>query len=199
MGERFRTMLVDPPWPQRNVGRYRDPQNGRPDRLPYPTMTLDEIGAVPVGELADTHAHCWVWTTNQFLGAGLGLLNRWGFRYLACITWVKPSGLGAWFVSRTQHLLMGYRGKLDMRERYRPTVLFANPVRHSQKPDCSYELIEAVSHPARLELFARKPRDGWACWGNELGNWDARRGAFSGDKRAVSRGLTEAPAHSEKP
>ena len=89
---------------------------------------------------------------------------------------MKPSGLEAWFVSRTQHLFMGYRGKLDML--YRPIVMFANSVRRSEKPGCSCELVETVSHPARLELSARKRRDGWVNWGNEVDGWDARQGDY---------------------
>lgn len=178
----YRTILIDPPWPQRQVGRFADPKNTRPDRLPYPTMSLGDIAALAVKPLAAADSHLWLWTTNQFLRPAFDLMAGWGFKYLTTVTWVKPSGLGAWFVSRTQHLLFGYRGRLDLRTRYRPTVLFANPVRHSAKPECSYELIEAVSHGPRVELFARSRRDGWDVIGNEI------------DGRDVTAALTETAA-----
>lgn len=44
-------------------GRHR---GGKVD-LPYERMTLQEIAAVPVGELAEDNAHLYVWTTNRFL------------------------------------------------------------------------------------------------------------------------------------
>ncbi|MBL8396058.1 MAG: hypothetical protein JNK99_15160 [Candidatus Accumulibacter sp.] len=42
------------------------------------------------------------------------------------------------------------------------------PEAHSEKPDASYELIEAVSPGPRLELFARRKRGDWHTWGNEV-------------------------------
>ena len=71
------------------------------------------------------------------------------------IQWIKPSGMGAWFIHRSQTMLFGYRRKLEMKTRFRPNIIEASARRHSQKPEKSYELIEAVSHPARLEMFAR--------------------------------------------
>ena len=46
-------------------------------------------------------------------------------------------------------------------------VSHGDPVRHSQKPEESFGLIEKVSPPPRLELFARGNRPGWDAWGNE--------------------------------
>lgn len=173
---RFLTILVDPPWPQERIRRFADPKHGRPDDLPYNTMTLEDIAALPVGELAADGCHLWLWTTNQFLRDGFDLIDACGFKYLAPITWVKPSGFGAWWAHRTQTLLMAYRSPCQFnRDRYRGTVLeTGQPKRHSQKPEESYELIEAVSDPPRVELFARPwsplfpVREGWKVWGNEV-------------------------------
>jgi N6-adenosine-specific RNA methylase IME4 len=131
-------------------------------------MTVDEIAAMRVADFAMPGAHLWLWTTNQFLEAGFHVMRAWGFRYLAPITWVKPSGLGAWFVHRTQTILFGYMPPLEMRERYKPTVINANARAHSAKPDCTYDFIESVSEAPRLELFAREQRLGWSTWGNEV-------------------------------
>ena len=138
--------------------------------LEYPTMSLQEIKNIPVAELADVGCHLWLWTTNQFLQCGFEVMESWGFKYLAPITWVKPSGIGNYFIHRTQTVLFGYKGKCVFPlARYQPTVVFATlPKRHSQKPTEIYELIESISPPPRLELFARNKRDGWDCWGNEV-------------------------------
>ncbi|HXI14803.1 MAG TPA: MT-A70 family methyltransferase, partial [Chloroflexota bacterium] len=40
---------------------------------------------------------------------------------------------------------------------------------HSRKPDNVYEYAEALPGPY-VELFARRPRAGWACWGNQIEN-----------------------------
>jgi N6-adenosine-specific RNA methylase IME4 len=49
------------------------------------------------------------------------------------------------------------------------SVVTAPRTEHSRKPDVFYELIE-TSYPARRygELFARRPREGWASWGNQV-------------------------------
>ena len=42
---------------------------------------------------------------------------------------------------------------------------------HSRKPDEMHEMIELVSYPPRLEIFARHRRPGWDTWGNETGKF----------------------------
>lgn len=167
---KFGTILLDPPYPETMLGKWK--KHKRPNNLPYPSMSLDEIRNLPVPDLADVNSHLWLWTTNRTLEAGFDILRHWGFRYLSPITWVKPSGFGAWFVSRTQTMLFGYRGKLEMMNRFKPNVLFAPSRKHSQKPECSYELIESVSPAPRLEMFARVERPGWTTIGNGIDGED---------------------------
>ena len=120
--------------------------------------------------MADIGCHLWLWTANSHLPAGFEVMKAWGFKYLAPIHWVKPSGVGNWFIHRTQTLLFGYKASCRFPlGRYKPNVFFTNdPKRHSQKPEESYALIESISPPSRLELFARVKRTGWDCWGNEV-------------------------------
>ena len=154
------------------TGRYDKSRQHRAETLPYRTMSLADIGRLPIPDLADTSCHLWLWTTNQFLRQGYDLAAKWGFKVLAPVHWIKPSGCGAWWVSRTQTLLHCYRGKLDMRAKLRPNVLFAPATRHSVKPPAFYDLIEDVSHPARLELFARNVRTGWTSVGDGVDGID---------------------------
>lgn len=168
---KYRTIVVDPPWPQPRVGRFANPRNSRPDNLPYETMSLDEIKALPVGSLAEPDAHLWLWTTDAFLREGFDVLDAWGFKYLAPVTWVKPSGLGAWFIHRTQVCLFGYRSKCSFPlARYQPNVLFAPALKHSAKPESFIDWVETISPAPRVELFARRHRLGWDVWGNESAN-----------------------------
>lgn len=158
MANKYRTILADPPYPQKMTGKYSI-RPKRNKRLPYPSMTLEEIKKLPIKELSEQGCHLWLWTTNQFLKESFEIMNSWGFKYLTTITWVKPSGLGNWFISRTQHCLFGYKEKCQFNKaRYRPTVFFANVEKHSEKPKEFYKLIESISDKKRLELFARKKR-----------------------------------------
>lgn len=167
----YRCILADPPWPQTGGGRrLRKREQARRTEFSYSSMSINEIETLPIGRLADVAAHLWLWTTNQHLESGFRVMAAWGFKYLAPIHWIKPSGQGSWFINRTQTLLFGYKQKCVFPlMRYRPNIIVTGaPVRHSQKPEESFSLIESVSPGPRLELFARQKRHGWDAWGNEV-------------------------------
>ena len=153
----YKTILADPPWPQRLSGKGEKRNDGRPrprckrNQLPYQTMTIDQIAALPIAGIAAEDCHLWLWTTNQFLHAGFHIMETWGFKYLAPIHWIKPSGLGNYFIHRTQTLLFGYRTKCKFHhKRYLPNIFEApTPQKHSRKPEESYQLIYQVSEPPR--------------------------------------------------
>lgn len=194
--KQYRCILIDPPWPMRMAGQYNKAggRHERPRVLPYRTMSMADIAALPVHEMAEEGAHLWLWVTNQFLEEGFQLIRQWGFKYLAPITWAKPSGFGNYFVHLTEHLLFAYKDKCQWNKaRYVANYYEENepiegkePIsqrfhwgrpkagQHSRKPAASYRLIESISDEPRLELFARpvtpmfpKP-DGWDYWGNEI-------------------------------
>jgi N6-adenosine-specific RNA methylase IME4 len=167
---RFQTILADPPWPQPLSGKRTRSKGGARPRLDYPTMTIAAIRSLPIGDYAGTGCHCWLWTTNAFLDEGYAVMRAWGFRPLAPIHWIKPSGFGNYVIHRTQTILLGYRDRCRFdRRRYFPNVLEApTPRVHSEKPEAVYRLIESVSPAPRLELFARRRREGWEAVGNEI-------------------------------
>lgn len=131
---------------------------------------------MPVGDLAETGAHLWLWVTNAYLRDGFDVMKAWGFKYLAPITWVKTDGVGNYFIHITEHLLFGYKDKCVFNKaRYiRNAYQWAKPKKHSAKPADSYKLIESISDAPRLELFARPaspmfPKlSDWDTWGNEV-------------------------------
>lgn len=168
--KKYLTIYADPPWQQKFCGKW-DNHKMLP-KLEYPTMSKKEILSLPISDIADTGCHLWLWTSNQFLRDGFDVMEAWGFKYLVPITWVKPSGIGNYFVHRTQTLLFGYKNKCKFsKDRYKPTVFFAGvPKRHSEKPSEFYDLVENISQPPYIELFARNKRDGWDSWGNEVTN-----------------------------
>jgi len=52
--ERFKTIVIDPPWDWGDEGDVNQMGRARPD---YPTMAVDEIAALPIGDLAEHDAH----------------------------------------------------------------------------------------------------------------------------------------------
>ena len=173
---KYRTILADPPWEQPMRGKWkRKRQGNHRAQLPYPTMTLEEIKALPVQDLSEVGCHLWLWTTNAFLQEGFEVMRSWGFTYLAPVHWRKPSGQGNYWIHLTQTILFGYFKKCEFNKaRYQPNLFEANPRDHSAKPFESYALIESISDEPRIELFARPwtpmfpIRRGWEVWGNEV-------------------------------
>lgn len=163
----FACIVADPPWPVKVTGAMAGRHKG-PRELPYKTMSVDAIAALPVRSISRSGTHLWLWTTNRFLRDAFDVAEAWGFRNLTTVTWVKPSGYGPYFASTTQHVLFGYRERcIFPHARYRPTHFVANPKRHSEKPDAFYDLARDISPAPRIELFARRAIDGFAAWGDE--------------------------------
>lgn len=82
-------------------------------------------------------------------------------------------GLGQYFRGLTEHCLFGIRGKLpykviDGKRQQGKTGFFEKKREHSRKPVQMREMIEKVSYPPFIELFARERFDGWDAWGNEI-------------------------------
>jgi N6-adenosine-specific RNA methylase IME4 len=173
----FATILADAPWRFQNSTGKVAPEHRRLRR--YSTMSLDEICSLPVAELAAPTAHLYLWCPNALLPEGLEVMRAWGFAYKSNLVWHKirkdggsdGRGVGFYFRNVTEVCLFGVRGKnaRTLAPGRRQVNLIATRKReHSRKPDEQYELIEACSPGPYLELFARSPRPGWRCWGDEV-------------------------------
>jgi N6-adenosine-specific RNA methylase IME4 len=173
---RFATILADPPWRFVNKTGKVAPEHRRLSR--YGTMTLEQITALPVADIAADKAHLYLWCPNALLPEGLAVMRAWGFSYKSNIVWHKirkdggPDGRGVGFYFRnvTELILFGVRGR-NARTlapgRRQVNFLATRKREHSRKPDEQYELIEACSPGPYLELFARGTRQGWTTWGNQ--------------------------------
>jgi N6-adenosine-specific RNA methylase IME4 len=161
----YRTIVIDPPWPERGGG-------GRGAQEHYDLLDTSEIADVILAAdpwRPDPDCHLYLWATNTHLPAGLELLARLGFRYITTLTWAKQSiGLGQYFRGQTEHVLFGVRGSAPIAPARRlSTLIAAHRGRHSEKPPRFYEIVEQVSPEPRLEMFARRRRVGWDVWGYE--------------------------------
>lgn len=181
--ERYRTIVADPPWDLGQTGFTFHGGANRPSHVPYPTLTVDEIAAMPVNELADDDAHLYLWTTNRFLRAAFDVLDAWGFTYSTPLVWAKavrgwmPGGT---FPSHAEFVLYGRRGTPETLGRADRQVFEWPRSGHSVKPEAFLDLVETISPGPYLEVFARRARLGWHVYGNEvdshveLGTIDAR-------------------------
>jgi N6-adenosine-specific RNA methylase IME4 len=91
----YATIVADPPW------RYTVTKEGMKvgtAEAHYDTMTMEEIAALPVRELAADNAHLFMWITNPILTEqrigkespnAVEIMRRWGFEPKTMLTWLK--------------------------------------------------------------------------------------------------------------
>ena len=175
-GRKFSTILADPPWQFQNRTGKVAPEHKRLAR--YGTMSLEDILALPVSEIADEPGHLYLWVPNALLPLGLRVLDAWGFQYKSNIVWHKVRkdggpdgrGVGFYFRNTTELVLFGVRGK-NARTlppgRSQVNILRTMKREHSRKPDEMYDVVESCSSGPYLELFARGTRPCWTGWGNQ--------------------------------
>lgn len=172
----YRTIVADPPWQyERPWPNLANPAKGFAGGtrlpLPYPSMTVAAIAALPVGNVAARDAHLYLWTTNKYLPEAFGVVRDWGFTYTHTLVWTKAPGgklYGGTYVPTTEFVLFAKRGSAPARSRMASTWFAWKRTRHSVKPEAFQDMVEQVSPGPYLELFARRPRLGWDVWGNEV-------------------------------
>jgi len=169
---KYRCIVIDPPWPVKKIERLERPMQGL--NLDYPIMSLEEIEILPIKKLSfNDGCHLYLWVTHKYLPTGLGLVESWGFKYQCLMTWVKPTGMTPYsWMYNTEHVIYATKGNLKL-EKFGVKLSFEASVKkgsHSEKPDVFYERIKQCSPEPRIDLFARKKRDGYRVWGNEVGS-----------------------------
>lgn len=199
-GQKFGTILADPPWRFTNRTGKMAPEHRRLSR--YGTMTLEEICTLPVAKIAADRSHLYLWVPNALLPEGLQVMKAWGFGYKSNIIWHKERkdggsdgrGVGFYFRNVTEILLFGVRGK-DVRTldpgRTQVNFLSTRKREHSRKPDEQYPVIEACSWGPRLEIFARGPRQGWTVWGNQADDYQPTWATYSHNSAAERREIAK--------
>ena len=176
---KYRTIVADPPWDVRRIASPGAKGFGTNEtplasiRLPYPTMSVPEIAALPVESIADDDAHLYLWTINSYIEQTYEIARAWGFRPSTLLTWAKaPMGLGPGgaFSVTSEHVLFCRRGSLKATRRIDSTWFQWARGQHSAKPEAFIDMVEQVSPGPYVELFARRHRLGWDVWGNESAN-----------------------------
>lgn len=163
---KFPTIVIDPPWDWGDEGDQDQLGRARPD---YATMTIEQLMDFNmVRDHAAADCHLYMWITNRSLPKGFALLERWGFRYVTMLTWVKPNfGMGNYFRGQTEQILFGVKGSQPLRRKDIGTAFqwSRGPNGHSSKPVEMYEMVETASPGPYLEIFSRHERSDWTSWG----------------------------------
>ena len=87
--KKYSIIYADPPWAYRT---YSKKGQGRSAESHYPTMCIEDIKALPVGELAAKDCALFLWITFPCLCEALEVLTAWGFSYkTVAFVWVKQN------------------------------------------------------------------------------------------------------------
>jgi N6-adenosine-specific RNA methylase IME4 len=169
---KFRILYADPPWAYNDTGSGAD-GFGRADEH-YPTMSIDELCALPIAALVEDDAVLFLWVTSPLLGECWPVIDAWGFTYKTSMVWDKQAHNYGHYVSvRHECLLICTRGSCTPDQ---PTPMPESVItvrrskNHSEKPEYFRNVIEQL-YPIgrRLELFGRRDVEGWTVYGNQLG------------------------------
>lgn len=192
---RARVLVADPPW------RHSDSLGQRGGAAKYKnTLSVDEIKAFPLPPMED-NCLLFLWRVAQMQREAFEVIDAWGFEQRSEIVWAKLTaaepcdecgratpafGMGRYVRNGHEICLIARRGRNITANHSIRSVLrtaaqhnhaFEAPVgEHSEKPPQFYSLVRTLTghRGPYVELFARRRRRGWRCYGNELG---ARRAA----------------------
>lgn len=215
MTRKWPLIYADPPWSFENRSELGEDRNANQH---YSTMSIDDIMALPVREIAADDAMLAMWVTDPTLDQAMAVIKAWGFEYKTVLfywvkTWehanleamheTKSFPIGTGYITRAgpEMMLVASRGeprrrilnidgvmKPDMSIR---RLQFAPRAKHSQKPRKFYGLLERLYDGPYLEMFARTRQPGWSAWGNQVGGLDD--GTAGKKKKGAKRDIAPAP------
>lgn len=174
----YRIIYADCPWRYRESGTRPDGAGARAERH-YPTMSIEELCALPVKAHARPHAVLFAWVTVPLLFENPGpreVFEAWGFRYASNMTWDKVLGIpGRFFQVQHEHLIVLERGSCPPDRptpKPRSVLTVRRSDKHSEKPEEARRMITSLYTTGPfLELFGREPVEGWTVFGNDVKLW----------------------------
>lgn len=176
VGADYQIIAADPPW------LYQDKAAAghRGAEFKYPCMSLADISALPVADIAHKNSVLFMWTTGPMLvdGTAERLARAWGFTpKTMAFTWVKRTktgkqwfwGMGRWTRSNPEYVTLCTRGNPSRLNADVHSVLDSPIGQHSVKPaEYRDRIVRLCGDVPRIELFARgDDTDGWDRFGNE--------------------------------
>jgi N6-adenosine-specific RNA methylase IME4 len=186
----FQVICADPPWHFKSNSAAAP---GRNALSHYACMSLADIAALPVQGLAAPSCALFMWITGPLLaiGAHLPIMKAWGFKPSGMgFVWIKLNpraatlfllrsdlAMGGGFTTRknAEFCVIGKRGPSVRRDASVHEVIISPRREHSRKPDEFFQRIERYAAGPYVELFSREQRQGWTCWGDESGKYNAKQ------------------------
>jgi N6-adenosine-specific RNA methylase IME4 len=180
-GRKYAVIYADPPW---SFKVYSGKGKSRSAERHYDTASLDDIKALPVGNLAGSDCALFLWAVMPQLPEALEVIHAWGFEYkTVAFVWVKTNehdkyvaldgaglhwGMGYWTRANTEVCLLATKGAPKRLDEGVHQVVISPVAEHSRKPDEVQVRIERLLAGPYLELFARRTTEHWTVWGNQI-------------------------------
>ena len=181
--KKYKIIYADPPW---NYGSKSAVNNStgsdhKPLSEHYNTMSLDQLKSLPISEMTDKDAACFMWVTDSHLDEAIEIFKAWGFKYkTVAFNWIKTTNKGnycknvaPWTMKSSEICLFGTKGAMAKYKQVNniEALVFAERTKHSKKPEEVRKRIELLfGDIPRLEMFARQASEGWDVFGNEAPN-----------------------------
>lgn len=172
--QKFSVIYADVPW---EFKVYSGKGKDRSAERHYDTMSIKALGELPIHDLAADDCALLLWSVWPELPGALELIKKWGFEYKTCgFIWVKQNksgegfftGMGYWTRANTEPCLLATKGSPTRLAMDVPQLIVSPVGEHSVKPDETRMRIMRLLPGPYIELFARKPQEGWTTWGNEV-------------------------------
>ena len=176
----YDVILADPPW----KFEYWVPGQGKKNasraaEAYYPVMATKDICNLSIREIGNNNSILFMWAVWPRLRDMFDVMEAWGYEYKTIgFVWVKANktgfghfmGMGYYTRSNTEPCFIGVRGSMPVETHDVLQIIYSAVREHSKKPEAQYDKIERLYPNMKyIELFARNERDGWVCWGNEVG------------------------------
>lgn len=179
--KKYALIAADPPWLHKT---YSDKGQGRGPGRHYRTMTIEQIRALPVKEIAAKDCHLMLWTTQPHLEQAFDVIRDWGFKYSSVFKfWPKmrkgqdplfwmterdfPMTQGKTTRKTVELVLLGRKGSPKRLVKNMNDLIFEGKREHSRKPEKFYADCMRYAPGPYIELFSRQAREGWDTMGDE--------------------------------
>jgi N6-adenosine-specific RNA methylase IME4 len=187
---KFQIIYSDAPWAYRDAGC-----NGAAAKQ-YPTMSVAQLKALPVADIAAADSVLFLWATWPLLPEALEVIKSWSFRFVSCaFLWVKANkraetdqyrflpedaidtfyGLGRWCRGNSEPCLLAVKGKPKRVSNAVQQIIYAPIGKHSEKPpETRTRIVQLMGDLPRVELFARQKVEGWVSLGFGINGKDIK-------------------------
>jgi len=189
---KFEIIVADPAWSFVDGLKAMKNDVKRSAESQYDVMSPGQIANIPVKSIANPEG-CLLalWVPGSMLIQGLDVMKAWGFKHKQVFVWVKLKkefskekdwndstrvGMGRLFRQSHEIALIGTSGKSvykNLQNKGQRSVSFDLNEGHSVKPSTLQERLEKMfPNSSKIELFARRQKEGWTSVGNAINGRD---------------------------